>query len=71
MNTEFVVAWEDVVEGDKYSGTLLNSAFCPVNGCWHLLIACSDGTLKHLRSDALGVEIFGVANEEEEESDSD
>lgn len=67
MSPLLVVEWDDPIEGERLGGTLVNSAYCPVNGCWHLLVAGSDGTIKHLRSDTLGAEIYGIEEYEEEQ----
>ena len=49
------IEWQDEYTGVTRHGFLINSAYCPVQDRWAILVMSEDGTFHNIHANGLGV----------------
>ena len=49
------IEWQDEYTGQTRHGFIVNSAYCPVQDRWAILVMSEDGTFHNIKADGLGV----------------
>ena len=59
----FAAAHEDIVDGTRHEGIIINTAYCPVTGRWNVLIATKSASFHSFFADSPGAQCIALRTE--------